>query len=510
MILYMDEYAMYLRKSRADAQAEMLGEGETLARHKKILTDLAAKLNIHVAKIYQEIVSGETIEARDEIQQLIKDCYAGMYKGIIVIEVTRLSRGNQGDAQIIMDCLKYGNNGQGILVVTPTKVYDVLHNSDDEEYMEFELFMSRREYKMIRKRMERGKFQSVVEGNYMGSARPYGYDILKTKGGRTLVPNQDEAPIVKNIFNWAAYEHLTAWQICKRLDTLGVPTYTGKPEWALSTIKTMLLNPIYIGKVRWNYRKEVKNLVDGKLVTSRPRHRNDPCLLYDGKHEAIIDDITFHKVASRVRSDKTKGGLKLRNPLAGILICAKCKKAMAYQPYDYRPSTNPRFMHAPSAICKIKSVAEKDVMNALVYALNLYIDDFKMVIDDHPSIDENNILNQIEILRKELSRQERKLPKLFDAWEDGLIDNNDFIKRKNINQERIESIKKQLTHLEETIPTKTEYEEKIMSLSDALQYLLDPSIDADIKNNYLKSIINTIEYSRKNDREFILDISLKE
>ena len=152
----------------------------------------------------------------------------------------------------------------------------------------------------------------------------------------------------------------------------------------------MLLNPIYIGKVRWNYRKEVKNLVDGKLVTSRPRHRNDPCLLYDGKHEAIIDDITFHKVASRVRSDKTKGGLKLRNSLAGILICAKCKKAMAYQPYDYKPSTNPRFMHAPSVICKIKSVAEKDVMDALVYALNLYIDDFKMIIDDRPSVDENN------------------------------------------------------------------------------------------------------------------------
>ncbi len=64
------------------------------------------------------------------------------------------------------------------------------------EYMEFELFMSRREYKMIRKRMMRGKLQAVVEGNYMGSYRPYGYDILKTKTGRTLVPNPEEAPIV--------------------------------------------------------------------------------------------------------------------------------------------------------------------------------------------------------------------------------------------------------------------------------------------------------------------------
>ena len=121
-----DKYAIYLRKSRADLALEADGQGETLARHKKILTDLAARKGLYVAKIYQEIVSGETIEARPEIQQLITDCYAGMYRGIIIIEVTRLSRGNQGDAQMILDCLKYANKNNGLLVITPTKgVYPI-------------------------------------------------------------------------------------------------------------------------------------------------------------------------------------------------------------------------------------------------------------------------------------------------------------------------------------------------------------------------------------------------
>lgn len=175
----LDKYAIYLRKSRADVEAEKLGEGETLARHKKILTELAARKGLYVEKIYQEIVSGETIEARPEIQKLIKDCYAGKYKGIIIIDVDRLSRGNQGDMQIIMDCLKFSNNRNGLLVVTPTKTYDVSHNPDDEEYMEFVLFMSRREYKTIQKRLERGRRQAVVEGNYMAVYRPYGWDIVK-------------------------------------------------------------------------------------------------------------------------------------------------------------------------------------------------------------------------------------------------------------------------------------------------------------------------------------------
>ena len=116
-----DIYAIYLRKSRADLEAEKLGEGETLARHKKILTDLAARQGLYIGKIYQEIVSGDTIEARPEIQKLIEDCYKGMYKGILIIEVTRLSRGNQGDAQKIMDCLRYSNMNNGVLVITVSK-----------------------------------------------------------------------------------------------------------------------------------------------------------------------------------------------------------------------------------------------------------------------------------------------------------------------------------------------------------------------------------------------------
>ena len=53
-------YCIYLRKSRADAEAELAGEGETLARHEKTLLALAKKLKLPITKIYKEILSGET------------------------------------------------------------------------------------------------------------------------------------------------------------------------------------------------------------------------------------------------------------------------------------------------------------------------------------------------------------------------------------------------------------------------------------------------------------------
>lgn len=502
-----DKYAIYLRKSRADIEAEKLGEGETLARHKKILTELAVRKGLYVEKIYSEIVSGaDSIKDRPEMQKLIEDCYAGKYRGIIIIEVTRLSRGSQGDAQIIMDCLKYANMNQGLLVVTPTKVYDVAHNHDDEEYMEFELFMSRREYKMIKRRMDRGKDQMIVEGNYMASYRPYGFDILKTKTSRTLIPNPEESPIVKNIFEWTVKDNMTPFQIAKKLTLQGVPTYSGEGEWAKETVKAILTNPTYIGKVRWNDRMQVKTMVNGELVSSRPRSHTDKYMLYDGKHNPLIDEETFKAAASRFHKDRTKAGLKLANPLAGLLYCQKCCKTMAYQ--SYKKKAAPRYNHRQSAICNVKSVVASDLMNAVVHALKLYIEDFEMKIDNLPEVDENSILGQMEALQKELKKTEKKLSKLFDAWEDEDITDNEFVERKAVNKAKIESIKMQMEELEESIPEKEEYQEKIMLLSDALDALLDEALDAEIKNAYVKRIIRRIEFSRENNSEFILDIFL--
>ena len=82
-----DQYAMYLRKSRADLEMEALGEGETLARHMHMLEALAAKHGISMNQItvYKEMVSGDSINERPEMQRLLSDVYAKRYKGVLVV-----------------------------------------------------------------------------------------------------------------------------------------------------------------------------------------------------------------------------------------------------------------------------------------------------------------------------------------------------------------------------------------------------------------------------------------
>lgn len=507
------KYAIYLRKSRADRDTEEQSVEEILARHKKILTDLAARKGLYIEEIYDEVVSGETIKDRPEIQRLINDCYAGKYVGVLVVEITRLSRGNQGDAQTIIDCFQYSNNNKGVLVITPTKTYDIAHNHDDLEYMEFELFMSRREYKMINKRMQRGKLQEIIDGNYMSSYRPYGWNVVTDKIGRTLTPHETEFEIVKLMYEWRVKEGLSPYKIAQRLIAMGIPTYSGNKEWKKESVKDILMNPVHMGKVRWNDRMQVKRMVDGQLVTSRPRSTHtEHYMLYDGRHkkQKVVDEETWKAANANFKSDKTKGNLKLTNPLAGILVCQKCGRTMAYNSYKrHKGKVAPRYLHQQSDLCKVKSVNAADVMDAVVHSLKLYIEDFELKVDNLPDIEENSITVQLEALQKEKKRIEKVLSKIFDDYEAGIYSANEFVERKAKHNASIDTIKKQMIELENSIPEKEEYEEKIFMLSDALEALLDESVDAKLKNDFLKEIVDRIEFSRENGEEFMLDVFLK-
>ena len=291
------KYAIYLRKSRADMEAEARGEGETLARHEKMLIDLAEKMKIKIGKMYREIVSGETIESRPEMQKLLSDVKLGIWKGVLVVEVERLARGETMDQGLVSKAFKISNTK----IITPMKTYDP-NDEFDEEYFEFGLFMSRREYKTINRRLQRGRIASVNEGKYVGSIAPYGYDKVKVKGdkGYTLKRNR-ESNTVKIIYDLYAYEDLSLHEISKRLNQMGLKPRKND-EWTMASIKDILANPVYIGKVKWNWRKEVKVYKNDKLIKTRPRNNN--YILRDGLHKAIIDDNTWEIVQAKRGGNK--------------------------------------------------------------------------------------------------------------------------------------------------------------------------------------------------------------
>ena len=78
-----DRVAMYLRKSRKDLELEAVGGEDTLERHRLVLLELARHYELTVTQIYQEVVSGDTIEARPQMQRLLRDVENGLYDAVI-------------------------------------------------------------------------------------------------------------------------------------------------------------------------------------------------------------------------------------------------------------------------------------------------------------------------------------------------------------------------------------------------------------------------------------------
>ena len=194
----MDEqhYCMYLRKSRKDQEAEAHGAGETLANHEKELSALAARMNIKVDRIYREIVSGDTIAARPQMQQLLQDIENGLWDGVLVTEIERLGRGATIDQGIISQVFSLS----GCKIITLNKTYDP-NDEFDEEYFEYGLFQSRREYKAITRRQQRGTIQALTDGKWVYNKPPYGYRIVKLQQekGYKLEIIPEQAEIIKLI-----------------------------------------------------------------------------------------------------------------------------------------------------------------------------------------------------------------------------------------------------------------------------------------------------------------------
>ena len=317
-------YSTYLRKSRSDLDLERAGGEDTLARHRRTLAELADRMGLEVTAVYEEVVSGDSIVARPQMQRLLQEVEQGLWEGVLVMEVERLARGDTMDQGLVAQAFKYS----GTKIITPMKIYDP-SNEYDEEYFEFGLFMSRREYKTINRRLQTGRNASMREGKFVSSVPPYGYDRKKLRGekGWILTPNAD-AETVKTIFRLYLHDSYTTTAIVKHLNALGIPTARGA-QWKESSIQGILRNPHYAGYTSSGFRPTVKAVRDGRVIRSRPKNRN--VALYDGRHEALVSREDWQAVQARMAKNRRPPVPKIHgmeNPLSGLVICDQCGNKM--------------------------------------------------------------------------------------------------------------------------------------------------------------------------------------
>lgn len=494
-----DEIIMYLRKSRKDDPA--LTVEEVLAKHETILDEwMELKYPGQVIpeeNRYREVVSGETISERYEMQQVLRRIESPKIKAVLVVEPERLSRGDLEDVGRLMKLLRYTNT----YVFTKADMYDL---REDRDRSDFERDLKRgNEYLEYTKRiMLRGRELAVSKGHFIGKDAPYGYKKKIIMDGNrkchTLEPDPERADVVRMVFEMYVKQDLGRVTIARKLNEMGIkPTKGGL--WTQDTIKGMLENDHYIGKVRWNWKQTVTVVEDGEIKKKRPRNKVGEYLVYEGLHEALVTEEIFMAAREKKgRNHRAKPTTKVRNPLAGLLYC-QCGRAMSLRTYKNKgvERSAPRLLCDNQSYCGTSSCLYSEIIDRVRGVLAQQIADFEIRIqnDDkdsralHDSLIKQMESQLAELEKKEIAQWEKYseegMPKaIFEKL------NAKVLSEKAQLQEGLCTAKK-------AMPAPVDYEEKLVRFREALAALNDPEIDAQRTNALLKQCIERIDYHRE-------------
>ena len=505
----MDQYVKYLRKSRFDRDYEEMSMEETLKRHEAILDKLAKDRGYFITKTYYEIVSAESIAARPEIQKLLNEVSAGIYAGVLVVDLERLARGNGIDQGYISQVFQYS----GTKIITPSKTYDP-SNEFDEEYFEFGLFMSRREYKTINRRLIRGRDSSASEGKWISSMAPYGYKRMKIKGekGYTLEIVPEEAQWVQKAFELYS-QGQGANRIANYLNDNNVPTRKGN-IWNNGSIQNMITNVAYMGKIRRGWSKTQKNIENGRVVRHIRRTKNmDEYQIFDGLHPALISEelyMTCQKIRLERRpAPKTRTSYELMNPFAGLLFCAVCGKTIERTRLSVKQGGQLRARCTNMRNCH-NSTAAFDLIEAeILEALKAWFAGYMVKLQTIGYADDVVVHKKhIQKINAEIKKLRSQLSSAHDLVEQGVYTTDEFIARRKVVQEAISAAEEKKTSVEaglRRILLAQEIQEIQIPKTEQVLGAYDFMTNSE-RNALLKQLVRRIEYRKASRGNIEIDI----
>lgn len=483
-----EDLLIYLRKSRQDDPNETVEE--VLAKHEAELQEYAEHefgRRIPEENIYREVASAESIAGRVEIQKVLARIEDPKIRGVLVINSSRLSRGDLGDCHRIITGLELSKT----LVITPRETFD-LSKDRDRKYFQDELLRNRDFYEFTRDTLLRGRERAVKRGCYIGRYAPYGYKKVLLGKDHTLEILEDEAAVVRLVFDIYTKEQATPYQIACRLNEMHVKAPRGE-KWVKDTIRVMLRNEHYNGKVFFNKIKNTKVLENGEIVVKRLTQPEEEIIIAEGKHTAIIDPETWEAAQKLVaRNPRAKHTHPLKNPLSGVLHCSQCGKVMYQHPYKkaedrYECRTRPRCF---------KSVKISAIMDAVVIALEE---------SELPELQlrlKNNDGDAVKIQKRMLQKLEKQMEEYrvqednqYELLETGKYSQDLFDRRNAALRAKMEDCQAQIYAAKKSMPESVDYAERIAKLQDAIDLLKDPEATPAEQNKTLKAVVERIDFT---------------
>jgi len=481
---------------------------DSLEKQIEFFNEFTKKNGYELYKLYaDEGISGKQIKHRKQFQQMMLDAKAKKFDKVVVKDVSRFARNTVDLLQSVRELKSY--NVQ----------VDFLNNGEVMEGgSEFILTilgaMAQQESANMSKRVKFGKDITAKKGRVPNLV--FGYDKIPDER-YTLKINEEEAKIVKEIFESYVYKGIGTTKIAWNLNDRGIRTKKTKSKWVQTSIVRMLKNPIYTGRVT-NKKSEVTDFITG----TRKGLPEEEWIVVEKPEMRIISDELFNRAQELL--EQRSNEFKLNNKrekteyvFSTLIYCKHCgysfrrikRKYTADGPEYIRWVCSGRNSMGVNHCPNTTVIDEEELLNAIKIYLKSIIKnkkDFMKAVEKEfekiTKLRENNERSE-ESLLKEIEKVTVKKQKYMEMFQNEIINIQELKKYTNPLNEDIARLERELKLITSEIKEKDVLEKELNKTIKTVDDILN---NQTITNAMLKTIIDVIEVDSDSNVEVRLKL----
>lgn len=431
---------IYLRVSTE----EQVREGYSIRAQEEKLKSFATLKDWHIFNIYaDEGISGKDIESRPEMKRLITDIESGKVKNVLVFKIDRLTRSTKNLIELMELFERYSCAFNSLSESITTD------NAAGRMFLKLVGLFAEFERENLVERLRLGFERKAREGYTLAGCRhSYGYD--RENGNKIQEINEEEAEIVKRIFDMYLNGDSNFTRIAKTLNAQKVPTKMGK-RWAAITVKDVLQNPTYIGKIRYSCRDENRYFE------------------VDGHHAPILDETTFFAAQDRIKKIQRIAYTKRPTVsvyFCGVLYCTVCGCKLASKwNYRERHSTGKtRKLAYPTyrcnnAIknggCTSRSMSHAKLEQAFLAHIERVGEVSADKLDEHSDTTKPNHSAELTTITSEIALIDKRTKEAMGLYMSGSLDFDEYQNMTTVGNERRKELETRLEQLQRVLQTRT-------------------------------------------------------
>lgn len=422
-----------------------------------------------------EGVTGTNVQKRIGFNTMIQDAKAGKIDLIVTKEVSRFARNT-------VDTLHYTRDLRGANV----GVYFINDNintldSDGEFRLSIMASVAQEESRKTSVRVKWGMKRQMERG-YVFSPPILGYDVHDG----CLSVNEEEAKIVRRIFDLYVHEKMGTYSIARKLAQENTPLYKRIKTWSPTLIMRIIKNEKYAGDLI-----QQKTIVTDYLSHKSVRNKGEK-ISFSDHHEPIIDRQTWNE-AQRICAERSSDPIEY-NPAkhnnrywcSGKIQCGVChgtcvtktKKAQYNTIRIYRCKHTAQFENGIGACTNTSYVDERILIACMQFVLRKLTQEWDDALRDVPGMlsqakSQSGCADRIRALEEQLSKAEQKKKKLLSLLLDAIITREDYQSSAQDMDREIEQIKAELREQRQKESPVSELSEQLAKIQASMQTYRD-------------------------------------